>query len=812
MRDKIKKVLGIALATVCVSTAFVGCGDVADYKGETLGTGFDAAAAVSSNGGFAVEKGDYIYFINGQEDYTASNVYGEVVKAALMRVSKADLAAGNFTDDTVKTVVPSLFVAQNYDAGIYIYDDYVYYATPTTGKSTHGVVENTYLDFKRAKLDGSEGHMNSYYFRLSDNKSAYRFVQPGVDKNNDGKKDVYCLYVESVTEESSTVKYLRSYNTATGETTTLVKGASDYYFDTENAESADVYYTMGVTVSFESNITEKYNQIYRVNATATADEDGANEKYTVYNGDVSIKEYSFDGYMKKQNEKLKAEGSAEKYDLNDYSTYPYVNLGTLVLDGIGKSAIEKTQFNWDQTTESTVLGEGYSYTINGYRDGGLYFTRSTITTSGSAGESAKLYYVADAKTQSEWNVVNGNKEENLEIVAPNTNNTGSALIFKDGDTHYYVYLDSTNSNLVRAHYDAQNGAISTTVMVEGISSATPYKVDKTGKFLYYYAASEGDNANGQALTRIKYDGTADNYAAMLANRPENAEYQPLKLDFVDFTTEWYKPEFFGNTVLYANAQLFGSNAYNYIYAAKMGTAAEIKAANEEYNAVLDYINAAKYSSYEKLQAAMEYYFRTGETTAFEDVRTLYGSYQAKEFDDFVAKFAVKEGATAAEFKYENAFISRVGDITAADKEEIQTAWVDSLMQPEEEETTDEGLPDWAIALIVCGSVLIVGAVVAVVLVIYFKKKKAKKAEEDATVNAYKRKQIDTTDDKSIDVYADDSAEETPTEAAEEAPVEEAPEEEASEEEAPVEETPVEEAVTTEEAPVEATAEAEEKQE
>ena len=97
MRDKLKKVLGIALATVCVSTAFVACGDVADYKGDAL-TGFDAAAPVSSNGGFAVEKGDYIYFINGQEDYTASNVYGEVVKAALMRVSKADLAAGNFTD------------------------------------------------------------------------------------------------------------------------------------------------------------------------------------------------------------------------------------------------------------------------------------------------------------------------------------------------------------------------------------------------------------------------------------------------------------------------------------------------------------------------------------------------------------------------------------------------------------------------------------------------------------------------------------------------------------------------------------------
>ena len=40
------------------------------------------------------------------------------------------------------------------------------------------------------------------------------------------------------------------------------------------------------------------------------------------------------------------------------------------------------------------------------------------------------------------------------------------------------------------------------------------------------------------------------------------------------------------------------------------------------------------------------------------------------------------------------------------------------------------------------------------------KKKAEKAEAEATVNAYKRKKIDTTDDKSIDVYADDEAEKT----------------------------------------------------
>ena len=57
-------------------------------------------------------------------------------------------------------------------------------------------------------------------------------------------------------------------------------------------------------------------------------------------------------------------------------------------------------------------------------------------------------------------------------------------------------------------------------------------------------------------------------------------------------------------------------------------------------------------------------------------------------------------------------------------------------------------------------------------------------QAEAIKNAYKRPKIDTTDDKSIDVYADDEAVETAEEAteavAEEAPVE-------AEEEAKVEE-------------------------
>ena len=95
----------------------------------------------------------------------------------------------------------------------------------------------------------------------------------------------------------------------------------------------------------------------------------------------------------------------------------------------------------------------------------------------------------------------------------------------------------------------------------------------------------------------------------------------------------------------------------------------------------------------------------------------------------------------------------------SDAEEIEESIGDYLREEKEEVVEEKGLPTWAIVLIVVGGVLVVAAAV-VVSVVIVSKKKAAKAEAEATVNAYKnKKKIDTTDDKSIDVYADKEAEE-----------------------------------------------------
>ncbi len=753
--NKSKKIISVlAAATMAVSAlALTGC-ESKGYKGDKLTAGYVSEATVSSNGGFVVEKGEYVYFINGKEVNTASNTYGDVVKGALMRIAKSDLASGNYAGAQI--VVPELFVTGNYDSGIYVYGDYVYYATPTKDKDNKGQIVNSSLDFKRAKIDGSSSPMdgkNTYLFRLTTNTAKYRFVEV------DGT--VYCLY-----EDSSKLK---SYNVKTGETTVLVSGAGTFIYDTQDLTNPNVYYTMGVTYDLDktTSTSASYNQIYCVNAATTVTVDVKNAKYTAKLGDKEIASYDFDERFMKENAEEK------KYDLAKHDTYPYVNLGQLVLDGVSKgdSPSNDNRFNVDSKADADEFG--YTYTIQSQANGGIYFTRKQVVTNSSetnSSETAKLYYVKhDEATADDWNTVTGNKD--LDIVATNTTNaSASALYAFDGTSHSYIYVSGTMIKKATGSEDV-------TIAYGVASGSTLWKTE--GDYLYYY----GTGTNGKNITRLNYTGNKSDYEFL----GDEDKFAPVQLSLVDWSDSWYKPEFVTagdkQLVLYPNAQSFGSaaTAYSYIYAADLGKVTEN---NEKVEKVNEYIDG--YSSNAELQAAMKYFYRTGSTEKYEEVKDLYSDYQQKEFTTFVEKFA--EGG---EFNgmLESNVIGQVGKLNKKDAKEISEAWTKSLKTEKVEDEDEKGLPVWAIVLICVGGALVIaGGTVAVILVL--KNKKAKKEKEEAIVNAYKHKKIDTTDDKSIDVYEDEKVEETATE-------------ESVIEEAPVEETAEEEAVAEEETPVDA---------
>jgi hypothetical protein len=263
------------------------------------------------------------------------------------------------------------------------------------------------------------------------------------------------------------------------------------------------------------------------------------------------------------------------------------------------------------------------------------------------------------------------------------------------------------------------------------------------------------------LYRINYKGTEAQYDTLL-NLDETADYRPAALDYVDFASSWYKPEIIGGTLLYANAKSIGTASYNYVYATKFGTADEIAEKNEAYKAASKYLEEEFTGD---LKNATTYLFRTfkdGERKAgnwfYDDFAAVQAEYQQKNnkeiswVDELEAYWDDVEAGTCL---VESDFIKMIGLYSEDDAESIRETMKDYLPFAEEEEEEDEGWPWWAIALVITLPTFAAVAG-ATVLIVYIRAKKRKKAEEEATVNAYKRPKIDTTDDKSIDVYADET--------------------------------------------------------
>ncbi len=728
MKDIGKKLLGtLALVACCTSVfAFAGCKEEM-YTGKPLDGYVSTTDDAESNGGFAVKKGDYVYFINGAESWNASNNYGSVEKGSLMRIHEDDLASGDYTKTDV--VVPMLFGQESVDSGIFIYGDYVYYATPTTDKDVDsGQVANSWIDFKRAKLDGSSA-MAGYFHRLENKSTKFRFVE------EDGV--VYLLYEEDGA--------LISFNTVTRTATTLVKGAGAYYYNEKDKSDGTVYYTMNVPVDESSN--ESYNQIYCVNPSAHV---------TAYNGNSyttsSGKTFDFSAF-----DTSKIAG----FNSGNYTTYPYVNLGSLVLDGVHARPNDEThQFgaNEDDIADATTFG--YKYTIKRAENGGVYYTRADAEASNGSpnGTDESLYYVAEADVFSatnDWNTITGN-EKATRVAYTTTNANDTALFEIIGDTHYYFY--SANGGLYMESQPSGNAQTEKIDFQVSVSSPTLWKID--GDYLYYFQTA----TNGNGVTRINYKGEQSDYNnAYLESDKNNAydEYKAWTVQGIDWNSSWFKPEMFDGTFMYCSAQSFDAKSYDYIYGVELGTTAEIKARNQAYDDVWSAIDDEDMAENEALSSLKEYYYRGGDISVYETAKDkeLYDDVQIEEFEKFVARFA-DDYTGADKLAFETEFFRHIGKMTANDVADMQEG-LEKLVLSEKEETgaTDEkGLPTWAIVLIVVGGVLVVATGALVPLFIVLSKKKKARAKAEATVNAYKRKKIDTTDDKTIDVYADDDAE------------------------------------------------------
>jgi len=155
-----KKYIISLVMIICVCTmVFAGCSS----RGLSDNPATDAA--VIGNGGYAIQKGDYLYYVNGYVDsyedklvdYKKDNVEGEVVYGAIYRTK---LTGGDLSKDSKGFLTNSECVVSKVvgyeQGGFYIVGDYIYYATPYMRVDSKGVIQNTRISFNRIKIDGTK--------------------------------------------------------------------------------------------------------------------------------------------------------------------------------------------------------------------------------------------------------------------------------------------------------------------------------------------------------------------------------------------------------------------------------------------------------------------------------------------------------------------------------------------------------------------------------------------------------------------------------------------------------------------------------
>ncbi len=290
-----KKRLLIFILLVALVMALTACAP--NYKWGPLDTSAADNSPLLSNGGSVVSYKGYIYFINGTTStYEAENVFGEVVYGSVCRIaaSKLDTVKENDfgTDEYAEALgaevlaPKAVFSSNTSDArlnGIYIFNDRLFYTTPSDTLASDGSVRNTMLDIMSVKLDGTD--TKRVYTLGSNSLSVGMFETDG---------DAYALFVDGD-------KNLVSLNLFDGTETKVDEKVTSSAVD---MQSGSIVYTKDVITEKENQgteITANYNELYVVKAGQTASAkimtgQHADGQDVSYDFDVSIASAS-DGFV-----------------------------------------------------------------------------------------------------------------------------------------------------------------------------------------------------------------------------------------------------------------------------------------------------------------------------------------------------------------------------------------------------------------------------------------------------------------------------------------------------------------------------------
>lgn len=494
----------IVVLIVALISAFTltGCGAVDGVQ--------DTDYVVYSNGGSAVQYGNYVYFINGTRGYENpdgdENVKGEAVKGGLFRTELNGTKDGSEFDiksetselsditydfvyelgedyfENVVDVVPNVEIASKIvgtsgyaNGGIFIYDDYIYFASPNNQKGKDGVVQVTYNDYYRVKVDGT-GYQYIYTTEGEASDQPYAFYHAGY--NSKGESIVYL-----VTYFDTTIASVKMEGSKVYDTIYLTEDATSCYlptrdtFDNANLEYGledFVFYTRDVDLTHDSEYNDTHltgNVIemctpggddgYKIvgDGTSTSIEDVRDGLlfYTVTTttGDTEVKYSDFNditreiewyGEDKKPSSIETGTVSGTAYDLSSYSSYTttYFFRGntsnsTAFMLGVTSSGVYLVSDYGDYRTTKTIYDSEIEIQHVDLTENYIYFTY----VSGTALYRTELFKEVTDKTDDDKEVLLTDRTMisagiTIDIVA------GHVMFFADiTDGEAYCWEDET---------------------------------------------------------------------------------------------------------------------------------------------------------------------------------------------------------------------------------------------------------------------------------------------------------------------------------------------------------------------------------
>lgn len=589
-------ILLLSIVIILPLFLFVGC------NRRPLGDdGSMANKNAESQYGFVNKIGNYIYFINGAEDYQADNKYGKVTKGALMRLNVSALS----DNSAAEMVIPELIVSADYKSGIVIHDGYIYYASPNTTKNLKGQIERDYLNFKCAKLDGTGVRILT---RVMNNNTEYRYTI----LNN----KVYLAYLDSNNKE------IHRYDVSSGRDTVLVRGYDNAILaEDQNTSAKYIYYTMQVvnplssknqktykrnSKEYQTPETFSYRQLYRVDITGGGINTASDNKI---------------------HEKLREAG----YVAQDNSVLEYCNEGELLYDGI--SSIEnKTIFNPEaSTTNNGLYGINFEFTryfskqnyntgIDDGKDLGtlffeiVYLGGSDTSTRYLYAFNEKNYEASDKSTHNFYpaaTTISTSTQIKFEDIltpvllksaAQSTSVLANAVVVTRGSgTQGFAYMvrsgsASSNSssstgtlNTIQLNQVENSKSITTSGSQTQVLTETGVTSDSEplftqGNDLYY-------NANGNSGKKLYKVAFKD------ANNGFLKEQEGIQFLDIEYKTDWYKPEVLsvGGTeyLFFANASTYGEDYVNVLNA----TTVDLKTQNDNWKKIQDTFTSIENMTY-----------------------------------------------------------------------------------------------------------------------------------------------------------------------------------------------------------------------